>query len=147
RVPLGIGAVLENDGDGVQAAEIRRVAVVVRRSAVADRSSVEKLTHPRALEGGVLTTLAGDQALPLAENAAVWPDSRAVGDVAPGFDSQELPGALYRDLHLGAAVDRDHAAHLHFAGLLTDLFAQHGSLSFGLRSSFAGPVVRRGCSR
>ena len=101
---------------------------MVQGPAIADRSSLEEFARSRALPGGLLAALAHDQALPLAVDAAVWPDSREVGDVAPGFHPQELPGALHRDLHLGAALDRDHAAYHHFSGLLTDLFAQHGSL-------------------
>ena len=47
RVPIRVGAVLEDDGNGVQTAEIRGVAVVVRSTAIADRSSLEEL--PRFL--------------------------------------------------------------------------------------------------
>src|SRR3989475_1433129 len=134
RVPVGVGAVLEDYGDRVQTTEVRGIAVVVQGPAIADRSSLEEFARSRALPGGLLAALAHDQALPLAVDAAVWPDSRAVGDVAPGFDPQELPGALHRDLHLGAALDRDHPAYHHFPGLLTDLFAQHDSLSFRFSS-------------
>src|SRR5207253_9831970 len=47
RVPICVGAVLEDDGNRVQTAEIRGVAVVVRSTAIADRSSLEEL--PRFL--------------------------------------------------------------------------------------------------
>src|SRR5438093_1719135 len=139
RVPVSVGAVLEDDGDRVQTTEVRRVAVVVRRSAITDRPSLEELAHSRGLEAGLLATLAHHQALRLAVEATVWPDSRAVGDVVPGFDPEVPPGALHRDLHLGAAVDRDHAAHHHLSSLFTDLFAQHCPLlSVSIRSRQTG---------
>src|SRR5262245_61179685 len=143
---VGVRFVLEDDGDRVQAAEIRGVAVVVRGAAISDRASLEKLADPVALEAGLLAALADDQALRLSVEAAVRPDPRAVGDVVPGFDSQELSGGLYRDLHLGAAVDRDHAAYHDLPGLFADLFTEHRSLllSNPVPTTILGLVSRRG---
>src|SRR5262249_5283544 len=128
RVPVGVRLVLEDGGHRVQTLQLLGLTVIVAGAPIADGSSLEQPAHTRGLEGGLLATLANDQALSLAVQAAVLPDSGPVGDVAPGFDPQELPGALHRDLHLGATVDRDHAAHHHLSGLLTDLFAKHRSL-------------------
>src|SRR5262249_42604399 len=143
RVPVGVGLVLEDGGHRVQTLELRGVTVIVARAPVADGSSLEQPTGTRGLEGGLLAALAHDQALGLAVEAAVLPDPRPVGDVAPGFDPQELPSALHRDLHLGGALDRDHAAHHHLSGLLADRFAQHRSLLSDFDPPPPDPFSRR----
>jgi len=123
RVPVGVGAVLEDHGDRVQTTEIRGVAVVVLGSTVTHCSSVQELAHSRSLEGGLLAPLARRQALRLAVEAAVRPDACPVGDRASGLDPQELTSALKADLHLRAAVDRKHSAGHDFPLFFTDLFA------------------------
>jgi hypothetical protein len=61
RVPLRVRLVLEDNGDSVQAAELRSVTVEVLASTITHSSSVEDLANSLGLERGPLSTFARDQ--------------------------------------------------------------------------------------
>src|SRR5439155_10138911 len=125
-VALGIHLVLEHAGHAVQLGPSRCGALVIDRTAVADRTVLLHRADALARPGGRLAALAHQHALPLAEQRAVWPQCRDVGAGVGGAHAIYRAGGLERGFHTRRAVDaRQHSLRSDLADVISYAFAQH----------------------